>query len=155
MPNALTPEWGWEISTNGGETFCDGPYPDRDSAAASAEPGDMIAECLPNHMNLSRWFDVDRWLDDTRDRLEDADEDSPDEDGHHPLDDLTKEQTSSLQVTIRAAIDEWQQRYGLSLRTYWLRAVRHEQTLSRLDIWQAEYRRRQAQKSTEKAAANG
>lgn len=135
MSNLLKPQWEWWLSNDGGECFHDGPFPDRETAAASADPGDLVAECLPNHINLAKFFDARDWLERTRDSMDD--EDGPDENGDHPLDRLTDEQIDSLQITVRAAIAEWQQRHALPLRTYWFSHTYHEDHLTFDDICEA------------------
>lgn len=138
-------EWGWFYAFDSGEVFHGGPYATREDAIAEAS-GDgageyerpdgswwerfMIAECLPSHIDLARWFEADDWIERlVENRM--SDEDGANEDGDHPLTDLTAEDVQKLQDAVRAAIRQWQKDNGLKLRTWYFKEMRNEETIDR------------------------
>ena len=79
----------------------------------------MMCRARPYHVDLSRKFDADDWLDWVGDQFED--EEGGDEYGdRHPLEGLSTDDIKSLEESVRSAIWHWQNRRGLPLRSYWL-----------------------------------
>jgi hypothetical protein len=90
-------------------------------ATIAPEAGGWLCLARRGHVDLSSYFDVVRWLEDAHERMEESDEDGPDEDGHQsPLGEISRKDELALEETVRAAIRQWQIDRSLPLKRYWL-----------------------------------
>lgn len=81
--------------------------------------GVYVCQARPYHMNLSKEFHADRWLEDKQDYWEENPETCSDEDGERgPLEHVTPELVASLEASVRLAIWHWQNRHGLALSSW-------------------------------------
>jgi hypothetical protein len=130
--------WQWWASYDGGENMTVGPAADREEIIQMVlddgigehqrEDGAWriqaeISECLEGNVDLAEWFDVSRFLEDAAECMDDNDC-GANEDGDHPLDDVTPEQQADLQSCVEAVMRDWQKRHGLKLRSYYFAEVR-------------------------------
>lgn len=94
--------------------------PDDDSPDWRAGVHVIIAR--PQHVDLSKFFDVDRWITDLReDRMEEGYSNEFSE--CHPLDEINREDEKALQASVRNAIWHWQNRRRLPLKVYFLDTI--------------------------------
>lgn len=127
-------EWNWWASYDGGEHMQIGPCATRDQALDELKQDGggayldndgvwrlqgVIEECRENHVDLARFFNADRWLEDAGEHMDDNDCGSDEDGDRHPLEEITKEQQADLEASVRAAMRDWQKRHGLKLRSYW------------------------------------
>jgi hypothetical protein len=141
----LPGEWAWYASYDGGENMQIGPCETREIALDELRQdggGDhidndgvwrcrgVVMECRENNVDLARFFDTERWLEDAGERMDDNDC-GGDEDGErHPLLEISDEQQADLEASVRAAIRDWQKRHGLKLRSYWFMETRNSEDIS-------------------------
>jgi hypothetical protein len=126
-PCPSTPAW---FASYNEENYQIGPCDTEDDARSEAQDAAddddtpyAVALCTPNHIDLSKWFDADRWLNDLIDVMDD--DNGANEDGdNHPLEEITAALTADLQASIRSAIWHWQNRKGLKLKAYWFKDCR-------------------------------
>ena len=137
-------DWRWWASYDGGEHMAVGPAETRSELVAmlkvdrggeyQAEDGTWrikayIGEFRENHQDLAGWFEADRFIEDTADRMDECDCGSDENGEQHPLGNISKEQEADLEASVRAAIREWQKRHMLKLRFYWFAERRNEEHL--------------------------
>src|SRR5680860_998078 len=99
------PNWKWYAGQYE-ETMSSGPFDSRDEALEIAREeyeGAWILEAYKEDVPLSKFFDVECFL-------ETADDNAFDYQGENsdPLFELSKDQTKSLDLAIKTAIDQWQ-----------------------------------------------
>lgn len=81
-----------------------------------------VGQYRRRHIDLSKWFDADAWVEDLTDRMDD--ENGADENGdHHPLEELTKADIAALEESVRLAIWHWQHRRQIKLCAYYMDLV--------------------------------
>lgn len=125
-------EWSWWAGPDE-EEITEGPFGSREEAIEAVEPGYVVQEAQARNIDLSRYFDVDRWVVDLEENVL-IDEDGPDEYGDHgPLDEVTKEAWLDLQNRVRAVIRLWQQAHGYRLRGYYFADVRNVERVEEKD----------------------
>lgn len=138
-------EWNWWASYDGGEHMQIGPCDTRDQAidelkqdgggAWLDEDGawrvhGVVMECRENNVDLARFFDVGRWLEEAGEDMDDTECGSDEYGECHPLEEITKEQQADLEVSVRTAIRAWQKRHGLKLRSYWFVETRNREDIA-------------------------
>ncbi len=91
-------------------------HPDN-KALTGWKAGIWVGQYQRNHVDLSKWFVADAWIDNLFDQMDD--ENGGDEDGsNHPLEELSKEDIATLEESVRLAIWHWQHRRQIKLRAY-------------------------------------
>lgn len=98
-------------SSNSEDIWTGGPYETREEAEDMAQGDEhcLIMRATKVPIRVSAFFDVDRFVESTEERLLDQ----GNEDGD-PLLDFSGEVFADLQCRVRAAIDEWQVAHQLS-----------------------------------------
>lgn len=136
------PPAAWWASFDGGEAYRIGPFDTREDVIAEAvEDGDgwtgrdgenpprhvfTIARCQSLHVDLSKKFDAEDWLERLYDDMQD--EEGSDECGdYHPLESITDEDRRDIQESVRLALWHWQERKQKKLRGYWFGLVTDEE----------------------------
>lgn len=132
-PHPCPGPWGWYASTDGGEIYRLGPKDSREALLEAIRdecageyqraPGEWrlqaeIAYCQVNHVDLARWLDVDRLLEDLGEVLEDSGEGTTEYSDRHPLEEITAAQAEELGRALRATIRAWQARHRLALQCW-------------------------------------
>lgn len=133
-------DWYWWASDDGGVWFRVGPLRSRDSVIqhglveglgeTRTDTGELrarftICEARENNVDLARFFDVERWLEDTAWRMDD-DYCGSDQDGNqHPLEQIGTAEQADLGHSVQATIRAWQRRHGLKLRPPFLAEMRN------------------------------
>ncbi|MFT5343792.1 MAG: hypothetical protein ACI9BH_003016 [Paracoccaceae bacterium] len=136
--------WSWWASNGDGESFTIGPCATREIAIDQAyvsggggytdadgnwRASFLVAECRENHVDLARWFDVERFLEDAWDQMDDNDCGANEDGDRHPLEEIDSKAQADLQACIRSTIRHWQDRKGLKLRSYWFAEIRHAEQI--------------------------
>lgn len=67
-----------------------------------------IGKFTKQRVNLAKYFDAERWLDDARERMDENDEGCNEDGDHHPIDEVSKADTADLEKAVRQAIWLWQ-----------------------------------------------
>lgn len=101
------------------EALCQGDFQeiDPDDDHPEWRAGVFIIIARPRHVDLSKWFDAERWVEDLMERTEDECDESGD---CHPLEGMDLADQKALQAAVRNAIWHWQNRRALPLNAYWL-----------------------------------
>jgi len=136
-------KWQW-YATIDEEHYTVGPAPTREAIIAEAK-GDslgedqdqdgtwhlrfMIAECQENNVDLAKFFDVNRWLENIGQIMDDNMCGANEDGDNHPLEEIDKEQQEDLQTRVRATIRQWQKDNGLRLKSYWFAATRYDENI--------------------------
>lgn len=122
-------EWMWWAGSND-ECFSIGPVSDREGAIAEgrdAWSGDgfyIVEAKKPENLKLSAYFDADTFVENAD---ENAWEDHGNPDGGDPIFDITNSQRADLLVSVRAAIDTWQDRHSLKFQGWCFSAQRNDE----------------------------
>ena len=118
--------WRWWVgySEERYHTECD----TRDEAvriAKEEQDGGYICEAIkPANLELLKFFDADRFLEDAEDQAYD---DYGDPDGGEALFEVSLDQTKELQSAVRAAIKKWQDENGLVFTSWQFEKMRNEE----------------------------
>ena len=127
----MTPEqqnWKWWFGNN--DEWYSTPCRTREDAVAEAlaNDGGYICEALDHApLKISAYFDAFLFM-------EQADDAAYDDHRNHERDELvfdaTKDQIDDLQVMVRAALDQWQEKHGLVFTSQLFKATRNREYIS-------------------------
>lgn len=93
--------------------------------ASEEQDGGYICEALkPSNIELSEFFDAERFLEEADDKAYD---DHGDPEGGEPLFDISIEDRKELQSAVRDAIKKWQDNNGLVFTGWQFQKMRHEE----------------------------
>ena len=97
-------------------------YAPENQALTGWKAGIWVGRYQRRHIDLSKWFDGEAWIEQLFERMDD--EDGADESGdNHPLDELTSADIAALQESVRLAIWHWQHRRQIKLQAYYMNLV--------------------------------